>query len=231
MRRIAPLALVLVLAPVVVASAQPSSGTVFISAGGFAAIERGPTSRGLGVPNADRNGTVAGGSLGLGIHLTERVTARVEWSLTDGLKRADDIGVYPLAGIEASLFFPPSGPSLTSIVSTDVQHTTTTSAGFALLGYHVPAGRATIELVGGVGILNTDIETRYSTRQGRGFGSIFPPMPEARFSSSSYHAVAVIGTSLPVALTSHASVVPEVRAYATGGGLSLRPGLGLRWTF
>jgi hypothetical protein len=43
--------------------------------------------------------------------------------------------------------------------------------------------------------------------------------------------VAVVGADVAVSLTSHAALVPQVRAYALNGALQVRPGLGLRWTF
>ncbi len=46
-----------------------------------------------------------------------------------------------------------------------------------------------------------------------------------------HHAVAVVGADAAVSLTTHAALVPQVRAYVLNGALQVRPGLGLRWTF
>ena len=53
----------------------------------------------------------------------------------------------------------------------------------------------------------------------------------SKFASTSYHAVAVVGADAALALTSRLALVPQVRTYALNGGLSLRVGTGLRWTF
>ena len=63
MRVVSSLALALALSTPSLALAQPSSGTVFISGGAFAAIEQAPTTSGFGVPDADASGTVAGGGI------------------------------------------------------------------------------------------------------------------------------------------------------------------------
>lgn len=225
--RLVPLfALLLVVGTPLVSFAQSSSGTVFISGGAFAAIERSPTSSGYGVPESDASGTVAGGGLGVGIHLTEKVSARMEWSLTDSLRQRQDFYGYPLLTPEliAALSSPGSLGAL--VVPGAPETKRTTAAGFALLGYHVAAGRASIELVGGLGLLNTDVETSYDVR----IAAERLTVPAA-YSTSTYHAVAVVGADVAVRLTDHAAVVPQVRAYALGGGLSIRPGLSLRWTF
>jgi hypothetical protein len=231
MRFVPSLALALLVSAPAVALAQPSTGTVFISGGALAAIEQSPTSSGFGQPESDSGGTVAGGMLGVGVHLTEKISARLEWSLTDALRQRQDGFAYPYLGAEIASFRPmtsigrPGAPSL-SVVPIVPETKRTTAAAFALLGYHVPAGRASIELVGGLGLLNTDLETSYDVR----IAAERLTVPAA-YTSSTYHAVAVVGADVAVRLTDHAAVVPQVRAYARGGGLSVRPGLSLRWTF
>lgn len=231
MRLVSSLALALLVSAPAVALAQPSTGTVFISGGAFAAIEQFPTSSGFGVPESDSGGTVAGGMLGVGVHLTEKISARVEWSLTDALRQRQDSFAYPYLGAELTSFLPTTsigrfGEPALSVAPIVPETTRTTAAAFALLGYHVPAGRASIELVGGLGLLNTDVETSYDVR----IAAERITVPAA-YTSSTYHAVAVVGADVAVRLTDHAAVVPQVRAYALGGGLSVRPGLSLRWTF
>ncbi len=227
MRRVASLVPVLLAASTLMATAQPSSGTVFISAAAFAAIEKEPTFGGLGQPAGDLGGTVAGGALGLGVHLTEKVSARFEWSLTDTLRQSLDYS-YPFypPHILAVLALPVD--LLPSTVPANSETRRSTSAGFALLGYHVTAGRASIEVLGGLGIINTDVTTDYDFRIARSFASIYP-LPSN--SNSTYDAVAVVGADVAVALTEHAAIVPQVRAYVRDGGMSVRPGLALRWTF
>lgn len=231
MRLVTSLALALTVGAPTLALAQPTSGTVFISGGAFAAIDQSPTNSGFGVPVSDSSGTVAGGTLGIGVHLTDKVSARFEWSLTDTLTRRENGYGFPFLNQEllAAISRPGrrDGAGL-SLVPFTPETKRSTQAGFALLGYHVAAGRASIELLGGVGLLNTDVESSYDVRIAS--GGTFPAL-DTRYKTSSYHAVAVVGADVAVKLTERAAVVPQVRAYALNGALSLRPGLSLRWTF
>jgi len=215
------------------AAAQPSSGSVFISAAAFAAVEKAPTSAGFGVPESDSGGTVAGGGLGIGLHLTDRVTARFEWSMTDTLTQRSEAIIYPyVSSYDLGAFTSGGlqGIDQLSLVPYTPEMRRDTAAGFALLGYHLPAGRASIEVMGGLGLLSERVQQRYDVRiANRPAGLSLPAAPA--YESSSYHAVAVVGADVAVSLTTHAAVVPHVRAYARQGGLSLRPGLALRWTF
>ena len=232
--RFASLVLALLAVSTSLAAAQPSTGTVFISGGAFAAIEQFPTSSGFGVPDSDASGTVAGGALGIGVHLTERLSARFEWSLTDRLKQTQDVIAYPYIPAELLAALSGAGPTIgrpddswLTLVPYTPETKRSTAAGFALLGYHIPAGRASIEVLGGLGLLNTDLETSYDVRVAG--GRTVPALTE--YKTSSYQAVAVVGADVAVPLTTHAAIVPQVRAYAHGGSLSVRPGLALRWTF
>lgn len=220
MRRSLFLALLVLVAIPSLTAAQQRRGTVFISGGALAAIEHGPSTTGYPGADATTSGTVPGGMLAVGVHLTPRVSARAEWSMTDELTLDPGYVVYPLvaaAALPADLIAP-GGPR---------EHRRTTS-GYALLGYHVTSRRAALEVLGGLGLVNTDARYEYDVRiLAR---AIFPsPMPEPR--SSTYQAVAVVGADLAVSLTRHAAVVPSFRTYALNGGLSVRPGLSLRWTF
>lgn len=220
-----------------IAAAQPSPerGTVFIGASGFAAIEKDADTSGL--PDADRGGTVAGAALSVGVHLTPRVSARFEWGLTDRLKSDGPYG-FPLAanaglsrldlfsGIESLVSFGPA--EMTSIVPANYRQERETMTGFALLGYHLGDGRVSLEVLGGLGFVNQEIETGYDVRILLGGRT---SVSQQTFTTSTYHAVGVVGVDVNVTLTDHASVVPSIRAFSLNNGLSLRPGLGLRWTF
>ena len=225
-RLVSSLALALLLSAPGFAAAQPSTGTVFISGGALAAIERFPSSAGFGAPERDSGGTVAGGMLGVGIHLTEKISARVEASLTGELRQRQDAFGYPYLTPEVLAAFSNAGSFSALVVPGMPETRRTTAAGFMLLGYHVPARRASIELVGGLGLLNTDVETSYDVR----IAAERLTVPAA-YTTSTYHAVAVVGADVAVRLTDRAAIVPQVRAYVLGNGLSVRPGLSLRWTF
>lgn len=214
-----------------VAGAQPDRGTVFITGGAFAAVERAPDSSGPGFDGPDANGTVPGGTLGLGVFLTDHVSARVEWAMTDRLKTDASPIAYPASTFEMpggmfGLTMPGLGSS--SIYVPDYTQSRRTSAVFSLVGYHVGRGRVSLEALGGLGLLNENLRTQYDVRILAGRGAA---LPRSEYESSSYYAVGVVGTDIHVALTDHAAVVPTLRAYATGGRLSVRPGLSLRWTF
>lgn len=46
-----------------------------------------------------------------------------------------------------------------------------------------------------------------------------------------YRGAATAGLDVNLAITSHFSAVPTVRAHVFAGSLSIRPGVGVRWTF
>lgn len=219
-----------------VAAAQPSPerGTVFIGAAGFAAIEKEADA---GFDEADTGGTVAGGMLSVGVHLTPRVSARFEWGLTDRLKTDQSyvIGVpvdsslsqlLGRNGLGTGMTFGPA--DFTSVLPSNYRIERETMTGLALLGYHLGDGRVSLEVLGGLGFVNQEVETKYDLRILFGARE---SLSRQSYTTSTYHAVGVVGADVTVALTDHAAVVPSVRAFVLNSGLSLRPGLGLRWTF
>jgi hypothetical protein len=215
---------VVALAPTL-AAAQHDRGTVYISGGAFAAIEQAPSSTGFPGVDSDASGTVPGGMLGLGVHLTPRISARVEWSMTGELDVAQAYA-YPALLQAAGVSSLPI--SDLSIYAPGIEARRRTTSGYALLGYHVTGRRLGLEVLGGVGLVNEDTTSEYDVRI---LARAIFPAPMLELKSSSYHAVAVVGADVAVALTRRAAVVPSLRAYALNGGLSLRPGVSLRWTF
>ena len=138
-----------------VALAQPAAGTVFVAASGFADIRRAPTTTLLRGPNDDSSGTVPGGALALGVYLAPRLSVRAEWSLSDTLSSSRDLGIYPYAADDlVSTLLPGIVPPNSLVVPQEVTEERDVKAGFALLGYHLTAGRASIEILGGVGLVN-----------------------------------------------------------------------------
>ena len=215
------------------ATAQPARGTMFVSGIAIAAIESNPIygSRDLfGVAGNENTSTVAGGTLSLGVHLTPRISARAEWTLTDTVRRDLDnaqllavVAFGTLGSTPAELTLPPFAQTTTSAMRK--------REASALVAYHLGSGRASLELVAGLGLINrrgdTVDEIRYTAPL---FGVTLPPSrTESHFSS--VDATAVVGLDLAFTLTDHASLVPQVRVYSQSGGVSLRPGLGFRWTF
>jgi hypothetical protein len=210
-----------ILALLVAACAAPSlasaqvtadTGTIFVAAAGFADMRRAPTAEVQNGPDDDASGTAAGGALTLGVHLTPRLSVRAEWSLSDTLSLDRNTGVA-----STSLLVPQQTTEERDI-----------KAGFALLGYHLGAGRASVELLAGLGLVNERVTTITEIQL-----PVFPRVPNYRneYSTSSHHPVAVVGADAAVSLTTHAALVPQVRVFAVNGALQVRPGLGLRWTF
>lgn len=229
-------ALFTLFAGVPAASAQPSPerGTVFIGAAGFAAVEMEPETTGL-EGATDAGGTVAGGLLSVGVHLTPRVSARFEWGLTGQLETSQSYNILAaldrpsfdvLGGIETFLSY--GTADLAAIVPANYRQERQTMTGAALLGYHLGDGRVSLEVLGGLGFVNQEIKTRYDVRILFGGPT---SISERSYTTSTYHAVGVVGADVAVALTDHAAVVPSLRVFSLNNGLSVRPGVGLRWTF
>lgn len=237
MRLASSLALVCLLGlptPGLAQSASGSSGPIFVTAGGFAAIEKSSTMSGLGVAEPDGTRTVGGGTAGVGVHLTEHVTARVEWSMTGTSKQRGDTVDYPYHApatwtlLTAAFVTAPPVPQ--GLVTYTLETRRSTRAGYALLGYHLPAGTVSVELLAGVGILNETFESRRDVGiTNLPAGLSLPAL--ADYETSSYGVVPVLGADVAIALGRHAAVVPQVRVHAYTDRVSIRPGLAVRWTF
>jgi hypothetical protein len=218
------------------AAAQPSASTVFVSAAALAVIDESSNTAGRAFDAPpDGSSTVAGGAIGLGVHLTPRVSVRAEVNIADRAKTETNLPSILGGGS-------PAGIGTPFTVNQTYKTTRKSTPVFALLAYHLPAGRLTVEVVGGLGIVHQTVTSSFeSSISGPGLGGPFGgpglggtfllPPTRNEFRSSGYDAVAVAGADFAVAATNHLAVVPQVRAYVLNGGLSLRPGLGLRWTF
>lgn len=222
------LLLLSVLATPVVAVAQTRTGAVFVTASAIAAIDQAPdAAQGALFTTPDSGGTAGGGALGLGIHITPRFSARLEAQVS-GKVRSDT--TLPSV-LSTPVFELPGLPllRLEQTLSTSRQDTPV----FALLGYHLDGARLSLQLVGGLGVVHQERSTTLRTRVVS--GSLPPGFGlddvGSGVSTSDYQSVAVVGADAALGLGAHAALVPQVRAYVLSGGLSLRPGLGLRWTF
>jgi hypothetical protein len=218
------------------ALAQPAAGTVFVEGGAYADIRRAPSTSATLFGGDDGSGTVAGGTLGIGVHLTPRISVRGEWSMTGTLSIDRDASILPYTAEDLVL----SGLPLSLLAPQQITEERDVKAGFALLGYHFAAGRTSIELLGGVGLVNERVGTIAELQLP--FLSGLPGLPglpslpvgpdyRTEYSQSAHHAVAVLGAGAAVSLAGHAALVPQVRVYVLNGALQVRPGLNLRWTF
>ena len=231
----AVIAIIAVLACAGRAAAQPSAGTVFVTGSALAVIEQLPTTSSSGYDsNEDDGGTVAGGALSLGVHLTPRVSARAEWSASatrEHEQRSGPIGLPYLTALTGpNLTVPevtvPALPVIDQRLSTSRQ----AHALFSLLGYHLPAGRVTFEVLAGLGFVRQTTTSSYEYTYGPLSGLVIPPVrSETRFAT--WGTAAVAGLDVTAPLWRGAALVAGVRTYELGGALSVRPGLGLRWTF
>lgn len=210
--------------------AQPEAGRVFIGASALASIERSTRSSNFGFDVPDRDGTVAGGSLSLGVYFTPKISARLEWSMTDWLEYDSDLGILPL------IARPGIGSTLPErlIAPQPFDGRQRAKGASMLLGYHLSSSRASLELLGGLGVIAETTRSSYDFWIAQPVATealtLLPyPRGESRFSE--YRSVGVVGVDVAVRLTEHAAVVPQFRAYSSGGGLTLRPGVGVRWTF
>jgi len=224
------------LARVMPAVAQPEAGIIFVTGAGLAAIEDGPTYTSPttfdSVFAGNDGGTVAGGTVGVGVHLSSRISFRAEWSTTAELRgETTSSGFLPQT---TSFTF---GNAPTAFLSTAIVESRSTTrrrstAVFSLLGYHFAGRRVSLDLTGGLGLVRRSLRWSYETRfTAPTLGTFLPQPSTSESKSAAYHAVAVVGADAAVSVTSRLAVVPQVRAYVLGGALSLRPGVGLRWTF
>ena len=207
------------------ALSQPATGTVFVEGGAYADIRRGPSSNATLFGDDDSSGTVPGGTLGVGVYLTPRISVRAEWSMSGTLSLDRDVSILPYTAEDLVLR---TGRPLSLLAPQEITEQRDVKAGIALLGYHFTAGRTAIELLGGVGLVNERVGTVSDLQL-----PVLPGLPEyrAEFTQSAHHAVAVLGAGAAVSLAGHAALVPQVRVYALNGALQVRPGLNLRWTF
>ncbi len=219
------------------ASAQPDRGTVFIGAGALASLERSPRTSGLGI-DSDSDGAAPGGALSLGVYLTPRVSARFEWSITGWLEHENGYDVYPLY-LASALALSDGGQADPALVQSlfapySFRSRSRSKSGFALLGYHLGSRRASIEMMGGMGWVAKTTRTSYDIQLAQRLVALPAntlPFRAGESRYTDYQTVGVAGLDAEVGLTGQAAVVPQLRVFASGGSLTLRPGVGIRWKF
>jgi opacity protein-like surface antigen len=212
------------------ASAQTDPG-LFVTGAGFAGIERVPHAEiddqsfpGLEFSDTDLSDTVFGWSVGIGTFVHPAWSVRFEFAVPGKLE--EEGHTFDLGG----------GISIGPRSSRSER----AYNGSVLIGHHVPLNsRLSLGLLGGVvfGRIETRSVTEFSF-------DLLPPVPqipgvplpdfppirsEARMTS--YHAGAGLGLDVDWALADRIVISPQLRAHALGGGLSLRPGVGLRFNF
>ena len=216
MERLARTSVLAVASMLLMASAAAAQDTpsFFVTGGVFASVERSShIELDDGVfPALD--GTVAGGTVAAGAWLTPRVTVRVEFAFRGSLEASDS----RTTGIS----FPPA------TTFTETRHDTDKlRSGSVLAAYHTRGGKAVrLEYIGGIAFV-------YLRRSSSTEISPAPPgviLPRSETSSISYGTAAVVGLDVPVRVTARLDIVPQIRAQSTGG-LTIRPGIGVRVRF
>src|SRR5262249_27418590 len=91
----------------------------------------------------------------------------------------------------------------------------------------IGASRASLVYSGGVALVMTRSEQRFSVFPSRGFDTA----PALTTKLTRYTAAAVVGVDARIPLSDHASIVPGFRTFISNDAIFLRPSLGVRWQF
>lgn len=230
------------LATAAVAEAQsaPAIGQPFVTGMAIVARETAPGPDSDAFFTGDRfDGSTTGAVAGVGLHLWTHWSVRIEGHLTDALTLHESIPSAGAAEIEAArrfaavavqFGFPPSPPE-NYLLSGTYDYERRDRAVLALAGRRFGARRVAVELLAGMGFISkreeaTTVEVYVS-------GRTEAVQPELRhtFARHTRQVTAVAGGDLTVRLRPRLHAVAGMRAYRIQEGLSLRSGLGLRWTF
>jgi hypothetical protein len=226
------LASLIVIAHAAVARAQ---STVYVGGDLFLDMQHG--SGGTAPIETRMDGTAGGG--GVGTFLASR------WSLEIGIDASAAADATLSLGSNDSLRSGPVSfgdglaalPTPLIVVTVDERIRTRVTATSVLLGYHPPArGRLRAGFKGGIGFLRSSSTltstTTYTITDPRLAPLLTIPRPVSTTSSSVFFStVAIVSAEAAFAITSHAALVPEVRAFGSDGRLFLRPGVEVRWLF
>jgi hypothetical protein len=227
-------------AALVCASSVPAfAQTVFVDGVAFVGVELrngsdGQTSPGSG-SSVDLNGTVAGGTIGVGTMLTPRLSARIEVGLPTTLDGTVDEGLI-LPAINSVL--PPFTPFTLTREVWDRARTVS-----ALLAYHTERDhRIQLAFIGGAAFVQRTIRqrVRYSfplidipelapwaiPRLG-----LTIPAELTDYTTTDYSVAVTAGVDADIAIGTRISVVPQVRVIGLDDGVSIRPGVGVRIKF
>ncbi len=86
------------------------------------------------------------------MYLTPKLSVRAEWSFSDTLSLDRSPSIYPY--VVEDLVSRIGLPLTSLLVPQEITERRDVKAGFALVGYHLGGGRASIELLGGLGLVN-----------------------------------------------------------------------------
>jgi len=163
-----------------------------------------------GVTETDLSATVPGGGFGIGTFVTPNVSARVNitwFGSTNGTQTLS---------------------SPTTSLHSDVE---LMSQSFEVLGGYHPASAGRVRAGYLLGLLFVrETQKLTTTTTTIGLPPFVPPSVMTEVGEGvSYGTTAVVGFELAVSVGAHVTLVPEVRAHAFDGLLSIRPGVAVRW--
>lgn len=170
------------------------------------------------------SGTVGGGTVGVGTFLTSNVSVRFEASFESGI--SGDVPYLPYIAAYGALYQVPSG-ELVPLLVPNFRHEQHKRTFAALAAYHRGEGRVRMAYLAGLAILRTEDRTTVD----RSFLPLVPGGIVARDESRyvSYTNAPILGVDVQIEVAKHLALLPQVRALALDGLVSIRPGIGLRW--
>jgi hypothetical protein len=207
------------------AAAQSPEGTVFVSGMVIAGLERYAHANPL-LPivsltgDRDPSGNVLGAAFSLGTWLAPRVTLQVETAFLGSTTTNYTLGSV----IPAGLSIVPA-----SSIYKSEQRTTSVSV---LAGYHPTAGgRVRLGYLAGVAIVRVRSQDTVTTRT-VGFPPLVPPNEETALGETVlYPTGVVLGADALIRASRRLGVIPHLRVVAFSSGVSIRPGVSVRWTW
>lgn len=208
---------------------------IFIHAGGLASIDRDghyvvpPSTAPSLALSSDPGGTVGAGTVGIGVFLRPMLSVRADFTLasehvsTTTVTETLPSTIYDLVDLVG---FSPGTITATS--------RTKNQGVDLLLAYHLPSGRRVrIAILGGAAFLRrwSDRVSETSYPPSSTIPPIFAPRQPQRDQTVlvTYPRALVAGLDAEIALNEKLALVPQLRAGGTGGNLSIRPGIVLRW--
>ena len=202
--------------------------TVFVDGAVFQDIERFSRTS-TQPPNAsltDLSGTTVGGRVGVGTFLSPQWSAQVEFAYPKLLTTTTTIQPPVLQPLVVPGIVGPT--AIVIPITQQVQRDYRAPSAVVLVGYHTARRhRVAVGYLGGLMLL----EERQHTTQTFVRSGVPTPISSSETTTFTYRAAAAMGLDVDIALGSHLALVPQVRADAFVGSLSVRPAVGMRWNF
>lgn len=204
----------LVMAWASTATAQDAPA-VFVTGGVFASIERAGHEDTSGLPGLsplDPSGTAVGGSAAIGTFVSPHWSVRLEFAFPASIERSSS----------TTFTIGATGVTRAERQTLDVR----TPSVDVLAGYHTAVRHhVSFAYLGGIGFVES--REHYTGIQ---FIPADAPVPQPSGTTYvSYGVVPVVGVDATWQLTSHAALVPYIRAQTSPFGISIRPGVSVRW--